>query len=185
MAKIRLNNVRLSFPALFEPKSVSDGDKPAYSGVFLLDPKDPQLEALDKAVLEAATEKWGAKAPKLLEAIKKADKTCVHDGNRKSEYAGFEDMLYVSARNPVRPLVIDTNKSQLSEADGRPYGGCYVNASLEIWAQDNQYGKRVNATLLGVQFHRDGEAFGGARAGSPDDFDDVSDGAEIDPESLV
>lgn len=37
---------------------------------------------------------------------------------------------------------------------------------VEFWAQDNNYGKRVNATLLGVQFVRDGAAFAGGTTGA-------------------
>jgi hypothetical protein len=83
--------------------------------------------------------------------------------------------MYVSASNKVAPLVVDKDKSPLSEASGRPYAGCYVNASLDIWAQDNSYGKRVNATLRGVQFFRDGDAFAGGAPASEDEFDDLSD----------
>ena len=64
------------------------------------------------------------------------------------------------------------------EPSGRPYAGCYVNAVLEFWAQDNKFGKRVNATLMGVQFFRDGDAFSGGGAASDDDFDDVTSGAD-------
>jgi hypothetical protein len=39
---------------------------------------------------------------------------------------------------------------------------------------DNNYGKRINATLLGVQFYRDGDSFVGGGVASVDDFDVVS-----------
>ena len=52
-------------------------------------------------------------------------------------------------------------------------------ALVDFWAQDNQFGKRVNATLTGVQFVRDGDSFGGARVAAADDFD-VLDDAEPD-----
>ena len=58
-----------------------------------------------------------------------------------------------------------------------------VNATVNVWAQDNKYGKRVNAQLLGVQFYADGDSFGGGAVGSVDDFDDLAEGAEAD--SLV
>ncbi len=184
MAKIKLGNVRISFPTLWNPEKVGDDDKPAFSASFLIAPGSEHEKIIRAAIKEAADEKWKAKANQMLTALEKADKTCLHDGNTKP-YDGFENMLYVSARNAVRPLVIDADKSQLTESDGRPYAGCYVNASLEVWAQDNKYGKRVNATLLGVQFYRDGEAFGGSRTGSADDFDDVSGGADVNPEDMV
>lgn len=48
---------------------------------------------------------------------------------------------------------------------------------------DNNFGKRINASLGGVQFYRDGDAFAGGGVASEDDFDDVSEGA--DAESLI
>ena len=101
----------------------------------------------------------------------------LHDGDLKSNYDGFPGNLYVSARSTTRPLVINNDKSPLTEQDGKPYAGCYVNASIELWAQDNNYGKRVNASLRGVQFLRDGDAFAGGGAASEDEFDDISQGA--------
>ena len=89
---------------------------------------------------------------------------------------GYPNNHYIKARNKVRPLVIDKDRTKiLDESTGRPYGGCYVNANIEIYAQDNGFGKRINASLKGVQFFRDGDAFSGGAPASEDDFDDLSD----------
>lgn len=178
--QLKLRNVRLAFPALFEAKTVNGEGDPAFSACFLLDPADPQVKAIHTAIDQTATEKWGAKAPAMLVQARKADKVCLHDGDLKATYEGFSGMLFVSARNRVRPTVLDADKSPLVAADGKPYAGCYVNAVLDLWAQDNNYGKRVNATLMGVQFARDGDSFTGGGAASEDDFDDVSAGATAD-----
>ena len=171
---VKLNNVRLCFPQLFEAKTVNGEGKPAFSAAFLIDPKDPQIEVLNKAIEAVAKEKWGAKADAMLKTIRAADKTCLHSGDLKANYDGFEGMMYVSARNALRPLVVDVNKAPLTAEDGKPYAGCYVNASVELWTQDNNYGKRVNATLRGVQFYKDGESFAGGGVASDDDFDDLT-----------
>ena len=55
------------------------------------------------------------------------------------------------------------------------YAGCYVNAVIELWFQNNGFGKRVNANLLGVQFFKDGEPFGDNAGASADDFDAFGD----------
>lgn len=178
--KIKLKNVRLSFPQLFEARAVNDSDKPAFSANFLIDPADPQVKVIQAAIDAVAKEKWGVKADAQLKALRASDKTCLHDGDTKAQYDGFPGNLFISARSKVKPLVIDADKSPLVEQDGRPYSGCYVNASLELYAQDNAYGKRINAVLGGVQFYRDGEAFSGGRAASEDDFDDVTSGATAD-----
>jgi hypothetical protein len=172
--KIKLNAVRLSFPQLFEATTVNGEGKPAFSAAFLISPTDPQVAAINAAIDAVAKEKWGAKADAQLKAMRAADKVCLHSGDLKSNYDGFEGNLYISARNSMRPLVIDVNKSPLTEQDGKPYAGCYVNASLELWAQDNNYGKRVNATLMGVQFYKDGESFTGGGVADTDDFDDLT-----------
>ena len=172
--KIRLNAVRLSFPQLFEAKTVNGEGKPAFSAAFLISPKDPQIAMINTAISTVAAEKWGAKADAILKTIRAADKTCLHSGDLKANYDGFEGMMYISARNPLKPAVVDTNRSPLVAEDGRPYAGCYVNAMLELWTQDNNYGKRVNATLMGVQFFKDGESFVGGGVADADDFDDLT-----------
>lgn len=179
--RIQLKNVRAAFlNALFEAKTVNGEGKPAFSATFLLEPDDPQVKTLNEAIEAVAKEKWGAKAEAILKQMRAQDKLCLHDGDLKATYEGFPGMLYVSSRSNTRPLVIDTDKSPLAESDGRPYSGCYVNASIELWAQDNNYGKRVNAQLRGVQFFKDGDAFAGGGAASEDEFDDVSEGATAD-----
>lgn len=178
--KLKLNNVRLAFPALFEAKTVNGEGKPAFSAALLIDPKDPQVKTINDAINAVAKEKWGAKADALLLSMRKADKVCLHDGDLKASYDGFAGNLYISARNPSRPLVMNADKTPLVAADGKPYAGCYVHVVLDLWAQDNNYGKRVNATLSGVQFFRDGDSFTGGGAASEDDFDDITAGATAD-----
>lgn len=178
--KIKLVNTRLAFPALFEAKTVNGEGKPAFSACFLLDPADPQVKAINAAIEECAREKWGAKADAILKQMRAQDKVCLHDGDLKSSYDGFPGNLYISARSAARPGVYDADRSVLVESDGRPYAGCYVNASIELWAQDNSYGKRVNASLRGVQFYRDGDAFAGGTPATADEFDDIAAGATAD-----
>jgi len=178
--QIKLNNVRLAFPALFEAKTVNGEGKPAFSASFLIDPADPQIQTIEAAIKTVAKEKWADKADALLKSLEKQDKTCLHDGDVKSNYDGFPGNMFVSARSNTRPTVLDRDKSPLVEADGKPYGGCYVNVSLDIWAQDNNYGKRINASLRGVQFFKDGDAFAGGGAADVDEFDDISEGADAE-----
>ena len=177
--KIMLTNVRLAFPTLFEAKTVNGEGKPAFSASFLIDPADPQVKAINAAIEQVAKEKWGAKADAVLKQLRATDKVALHDGDLKSNYDGFAGNLYVSARSAVRPTVIDPARNPLTEQDGKPYAGCYVNVSIDLYAQDNSFGKRINASLRGVQFVRDGDAFGGGGSASADEFD-VVEGAEAD-----
>ncbi|WP_368913474.1 DUF2815 family protein [Mixta calida] len=176
--KIRLNNVRLAFPALFEAKTVNGEGDPRFSAAFLLEPNHPQLPEIRAALKQVANEKWGAKADAIYTQLEKKLNLCLHDGDEKSEYEGFPGNFYISAANKARPAVLDRDRSPLIQADGRPYAGCYVNAVIDIWAQDNNFGKRINASLGGVQFLRDGDAFAGGGVATEDDFDDISEGAD-------
>ncbi len=51
-----------------------------------------------------------------------------------------------------------------------------VHAVVRLWAQDNAFGKRINAQLQGVQFASDGEAFGAAPFNAENYFDDTVNG---------
>lgn len=177
--KLQVKNVRLAFPAIFTAKSVQ-GEDPAFSASLILNADDPQITEINDAIEAVAKEKWGAKAPEILKAMRAKDMVCLHDGSTKAEYDGFDGNFYISTRSKTKPLVLDRDKTPLVESDGKPYGGCYVMASLELWAQDNQFGKRVNAQLKGVQFYRDGDAFSGGAPADESDFDDLSEGADAD-----
>ena len=168
MSKIKLQNVRLSFPSLFR-KAMFSGEETKFEGTFLLN-KDGQAEKI--AEIETAIETLIA--DKLKGAKLKADKICLKDGD-DIEYDGYAGHMSIKASNGKRPMVLDRDRTPLSEDDNRPYSGCYVNAVLELWAQDNQYGKRINANLLGVQFFKDGQPFGDGVSASASDFEAFGD----------
>lgn len=171
---IKLHNVRLAFPQLFVPKAVNGEGPAAYSASLIFGRNHPAVKIVKAAIDEVGAAKFLKEWPKIKAMLERQDRTCLHDGDNK-EYSGFPGNYYISARNQTRPTVIDVDKSPLTQADGRPYAGCYVAAHLDIWPQNNQYGQRINASLTGIQFFRDGEAFTGGAPASPDAFDDLSD----------
>lgn len=165
---VKLRNVRLSFPALFEARAM-DGGTPKFSASFLLNKKTDaaQIKAIQAAIeTHLKTKNKGAKLP--------SNKICLRDGSEK-EFDGYgEEVMYVSASNARRPLVVDLQGTPLAAEDGKPYAGCYVNANIDVWWQDNKFGKRVNAQLRSVQFVKDGEAFGAAPLDAAKEFEDVN-----------
>jgi len=177
---MKLLKLRLAFPVLFEAKTVGGEGKPAFSASLLIDPADPQVGDINKAIEEVAKTKWGAKAPDMLKQMRAGDKVALHNGDLKATYEGFPGNLYISARSYIRPQVLDRDgKTALTESDGKVYAGCYVNAIVDFWAQDNKYGKRVNATLHKIQFSEDGDAFAGGSM-SNEEFEDLGEGAQED-----
>lgn len=177
MAKVRLENVRFTFPAVHEAKQVNGQGDPKFSITGLLGKDHKQMPEVKAAIVKAAEEKWGAKAGEVLKQLQAADKLCLHDGDAKSDYDGYAGNFFINASNKIRPLVIGPDRAPLVAADGKPYSGCYGNMIVEFWAQDNQFGKRVNASLLGVQFTKDGERLAGGGVAAADDFEQIPDAA--------
>lgn len=178
--KLKLENVRLAFPELFTAKTVNGEGEPAFSASFLFAPDHPAAKLVREAQEEVGKQKWGAKWPTVKKEMEAKDRLALHDGDAKASYAGYEGNMYVSSRNKVRPVVVDRDRTPLQPGDSKPYAGCYVTALVELWAQDNAYGKRINASLRGVQFLKDGDAFSGGGVASEDEFDDLGAGAEAE-----
>jgi hypothetical protein len=186
MAIVRLENVRLSFPDLFEATQF-EGKGPFSYKAALLQPEDQKVfvqqedkswkpTTMSKVIAEIAKGKWNAKADAVLKSIEgNSQKFCWIDGALK-DYDGYEGNFALSAsrgQEKGRPNVVDLDKTPLTASDGKPYAGCYVNATVEIWPQDNKFGKGIRATLRGVQFVKDGDAFSAGTPVSDDDFDEI------------
>lgn len=172
---------RLSFPDLFEAVQYQGTGPHNFRASFLIDPASQYKAAIDGAIQAVAKDKWGAKAGAILPTlVGNSQKCCFVDGATKA-YDGYAGNWALTATRPLekgRPLILDQQKQPLVAADGKPYAGCYVNASVEFWAQDNSYGKGIRCTLLGVQFARDGDAFSAGSVANPDDFEDIAAGAD-------
>lgn len=182
---------RLSFEHIFNPSAGPNGGAEKFSAALILEGKNnPQLPKIRKAINDVAEAQWGSRTKAELAKLQSQDRIFLRDGDNsgRAEYAGH---WYFNASNSTRPLVIDTNKAPLTAQDGKPYSGCYVNMLIEVWAMNNQYGKRICASLKGVQFVRDGEAFTGRHQATVDDFEDVSntgyaeEGFDAEEESLL
>ena len=167
MAKIKFTNVRLSFPSIFN-RAEFNGEQGKFEATFLMykDSQAVQIAKLESAI-EAAIKEAKIKVP--------SDKRCLKDGD-EVEYDGYANMMSLKASSKKRPTVIDRDKTALAEDDqNAPYAGCYVNAIIDLWVQNNNFGKRVNANLYGIQFVKNGEAFGSGDIDVMDDFDDIDD----------
>lgn len=154
---------RLSFPQIWRPKAFAatqpgqQTSEPKYSATILIDKKTgaAKIEEIKAAMQSVAEEKWGVgKVPKSV-------KYCLHDGDEKSDTDGYgPEVMYISASSVKKIPVVDKDLTPLDESSGKPYAGCKALLLVNLWAQDNQFGKRVNAGLRAVQFIADGEAFG-------------------------
>jgi hypothetical protein len=189
--RIMLRNVRLSFAqGLFEASTIPGADagaKPKYNCGLLLAPDHPQIKEIRTKTIAVAREKWAAKADGILKGLEKQDRLALHDGDVKPNYSGYPGNLFLSpsTTDSTPPFLGRTVDGQVVEMDPKTaarsiYSGCYVDASIELWAQDNQYGQRVNAQLRGVMFVRDGDAFGAGGAAHADEFEPAAEGADAE-----
>jgi hypothetical protein len=183
--RIRLDNVRLAFAQGLWQRSKPPGSdanaKDKYRASLLIPLDHPQLHVLQGIIQEEAKAKWGPKAVAILKAADAQQKVCLRDGDLKSQYAGFEGNMYVSASAEIMPTVYGANPKDgpISQQSGKVYSGCWVNASLDIYAFD-RVSKGIAAGLRGVQFVADDEVLGGGSAASDDEFEEIAVG-EADP----
>jgi hypothetical protein len=188
IGRIMLKNVRLSFAqGLFAATVMPGSDanaKPKFNCGIILPPDHPQLEEVRKKMRAVALDKWKDKADAQYKALEKSDKLALHDGDNKPSYDGYPGNFFLSpsAQESSPPTLLSPAKQALSPKDAKQmlYSGCYVNVSIDIWAQDNNFGKRINAQLRGVQFVRDGEAFSSGRPADTDEFEAVTEGADAE-----
>lgn len=194
-----LNNVRLSHPHLWVPSQPMAGSTsgPKYDGTFIMDKNSDAFKQSSGAFIKEAQAVFGANYGNIVGAMSK-DKKCLRDGNTKLTKEGtiahgYENMMYLAAKNKIKPVVIASrfyngkpvhlDESGNAFVDGRPmttaelgftpkapYGGCYVNAKVEVYGLNKPGIQGIYATLLAVQFHDDGEAFGGGGTPTADGF---------------
>jgi hypothetical protein len=179
-SKVMLEDVRLAFPVLNKPEAFQGEGKPRYSATLLMEPDSPNYEKCKAAIIAVAKAKWGDKAAAIYKSLVAGNKIAFADGNLKSEYDGFPGNWFVSAHSQAGspPRLLDGAKRELPRDTGVIYAGCFVNASVEFWAQDNQWGKRINATIRGVQFRREGNSFSASRPADIDEFEVVEAAGE-------
>lgn len=178
---IMLRNVRLSFPDLFVAKQYQGTGPFNYSATFLVQPGSPNDVAIKAEIQKAAKAKWADKAADILKTIEgQSMKFCYINGNTKA-YDGYAGLWALSAKrgqDSGHPKVIDTDLRDITPEEGKPYGGCFVNATVSLWAQDNSWGKGMRCTLMTVQFAGHGESFGGAPQATTDGFEAIEVAAD-------
>ena len=187
--KIPLTNVRLSFPALDKPKAFKEGIEPKFEASFLLDPTNK-----DHAAAIAKIKAESARVAKIQfdgEIPKSLEKCWGLGDDLDKVYEGYAGMFWIKAKSASRVPVVGRRKN----ADGKfqilgagdkewPYAGCFVNATLTVWAQNSHGRKAINGNLIALQFVKDGDAFSGNKTAVPEEeFQALEDSGEagVDP----
>jgi len=172
---IFLSNVRVSFPHLVEPHRAKPTAKLKYQVDLIIRPDDPAWQTIMQRVQQVAQQKYGEHAPQMLQMINNDRmKRCFGKGEEKlnkntmAPYEGYAGHMYLSVKNKKRPQIIrpdgvevdSTNDMAYTQEAGKIYGGCYVNAAVDLYTSKQNDG--VFGGLLGIQFAKDGDSFGDA-----------------------
>lgn len=184
--RFRIDGVRADWPELFAGRQYNGTGKYRCGIALIVPPEHPQFKQIENAIEVAAREKWKDKAAVTLKTARAKDNVCFRDGDIKAAKSdGYAGNWYLSANcaggdteaECAKPQVYDKNRVLVTNPAQNPiYRGCYVNALVEIYA-DSRFGDGVFCKLVGVQFARDGDAFGSAPARA-DDFEDMTEGAD-------
>jgi hypothetical protein len=166
--RITLKNVRLSFPDLFK-RATFEGVETKYGATLIISKEDKKAVAEIKEAIQALLSENKATLP--------ADKICMKDGDLAvTDYN--RGHYTINASNNTRPVVVNRDRSPITDDDDIIYGGCYVNAIIDFWYLSRPTNRRICCNLHAVQFVKDGERFGGVSV-SASEFDDIS-GDEVD-----
>lgn len=184
---IYLSNVRLSFPHLVEPQTLTNQKTGkvtnSYNADFVMAPDHAGYQQFLQRYMKLAQENWKENATPIMGIIQSDRKSrCFGSGAEKinkntfQPYDGYVNMVYITASSKDR-------MPQLIQSDGKPvdalntmacqalarsmYAGCYVNAAIKPWIQrpGEGYSHGIRCDLIAIQFAADGEAFG---EGAPD-----------------
>jgi len=174
--KVITGKVRFSYAQVFEPKAMNESSTPKYS-ISLVIPKtdkktlDKIKAAIESAIEEGKTSKWGGKIPKNL-------KTPLRDGDDERDDEVYAGAMFVNANSSNKPGLVDADLNPILDKS-EFYSGCYGRASINFYPYDSNGSKGIACGLNNLQKLEDGErlAGGGSTAeedfGSGDDADDL------------
>jgi len=179
----------LSYPNLFKPTAVNEGDQEKYSCTLVFE-EGTDIKALKSRALDVAKAKWGEKLknPEIKTLDTQHGKAnFLVAGNLRLRLPWRDDpedvaskgypegSVFISARTTRKPGVVAAYPGE----DGRPatitdeskvYPGVYVKASLDCYAYDTSGNKGVTFGLGNVQVLRDGEPLAAGYVPAEDEF---------------
>ncbi len=158
---------RASHPHVFKPTSVKPGGDLNYSIEMLFDKTITKLSDFQARVKAAIIAKWGEDQtawPKPLSLpYRDGDKPYGKKKELKPEHKGMWVVRASSKAEYSKPYVVGLDPDVALESENQFYPGCYARAALKAHAYTFADKDGVKFVLDGVQFLRDGEAFGGKK----------------------
>ncbi len=178
--KIKLNNVRLSFPSVWHKKIWENSkNKARYESTFILNKTThaKEIEEIKKEIKFLLDVNNITITSPLTHCLRYGD-FVIPGVEPKPE---FKDSFTLKTTSDERVPILNKNKTPITEDDGLIYGGCYVNAYVYLYPYNNSMGKGVSASFLGMQLVSKGEPFAEVVTIDPEHaFDTIDDGQDDD-----
>lgn len=150
---INVMDVRASYPHIDKMWRKNEKDTLAYSitGILPVATHQPAIDLLNEVAMDILKDRNKG-------ADIKDDAKFIRDGKptKKPEYA---DAWIVASRETEKPTVLHPDKSEMEspeEIKSTIKAGYFIDLLIQPWWQDNEHGKRVNASLRAVRFRREG-----------------------------
>ena len=150
---VTLNEVRISYPHLFQAKQINNQGDPKFSAAFIIRADNPALRQLVDTANRLAAEAHPGGLPhnfKTLPLTKGEDK---YPGN--ADYVGTYVLNTSKGSAQGRPSVVDQNMQEVIDP-GKVYPGMVVNVAVSVYTYSN-VSKGVTTGLEAVQLVRDGD----------------------------
>ena len=176
--KVITGKCRASFVHIFEPQSINGSD-PKYSISLIIPKSDTKTitaiqAAIDEAVQNGITSKWGGKRPPNL-------KLPLRDGDvDRPDDEAYANSYFINASSREKPGVVDRKRIPITDPLA-VYSGCYVRASINCYPFNVNGNRGVGFGLSNLQFWSDGTPLT-SRVRAEDEFDALD--AEDDDDFL-
>ena len=155
MARIVIRNARLSFPHIWKKHQNNSDSKPKFEATLLIPKDSEQIAEIEEHIEEKLLEKFSSTA-KIPKAIRGDTNSCFRDGDLV-DYDGYAGHMSFKASADMQPSILQHSEGPATEDMNLFYAGCYVDVSVEVWIQDNQHAKRINANLFALRHRGAGE----------------------------
>lgn len=174
--KVITNEVRLSFPHLFEAYANQPGQTAKFSTTILIPKNDVATKAKIDAAIQAAIQQgmgkaWnGVKPPIVPTPLHDGDGVRPSDGSAFGEECRGHWVMTASSKQP--PQVVDQALNPIM-SQTEIYAGVYARASLNFFPYNSNGRKGIGCGLNNVQKLRDGEPLT-SRSTAQDDFTPIA-----------
>lgn len=159
----------------------------AYGNHFLMRPDHPAVPLIMAAINAAGIAFFKDQWPLMLPSIRAKSKLPLRKGEvHKPLNPEYHGLLSLTASKPLEKgkfRMVETRGGvnvDLIESDGRPYSGCFGSGIVNFYGYNKNGGIGIGCGIEGVQYTRQGDAFGGGRVAGANEFAPVEVGESAD-----